>query len=155
MEEVNRKKAKSYALAHEMIEESISRKCPLQAIAIEESIISDRLWSALNAKSSAPAYKHETLGNALRVWSKENQPKAFGYEGLTFQTLTRWYDSRNKLLHGIVKSFRGEGPKLAAVKFRKSAMQAARDGLLLVRLVEKWSKRQVRRSKRVSTKDVL
>ena len=43
----NMRKYESYKLAFEMIEDGIANKCPLQSIAIEESIMSDRLWAAL------------------------------------------------------------------------------------------------------------
>ena len=44
----NTAKGKSYALAYDMIRAAMEKDCPLQAIAIEESIITDRLSSTLN-----------------------------------------------------------------------------------------------------------
>ena len=63
-ENKNYAKRDSYALAFEMISTAIRHNFPLQAIAVEESIMSDRIWSALNASKTNGGSK-ETLGRAL------------------------------------------------------------------------------------------
>ena len=146
----NIKKQASYKLAHQMIDDAIRKKCPLQAIAIEESILSDRLWAAIN---SAPT-KHEgyeTLGGALHEWKefgKDSPIQLCDKDGFSFRDISDWCDLRNKLLHGIVKSSHGHGPKISEPKFMERAVLTARKGLALVRRVENWSKRQVRKAGR-------
>lgn len=147
----NYAKRDSYALAFDMITTAIHHNFPLQAIAVEESIISDRLWSALNA-SKEKGGKKETLGKALDTWkelAKNGEPKPLGEEAESMREgLASWWDSRNKLIHGIVKSFRGDEPKIVAANFEHSAMKAAVKGEELARQVCNWSTKQVRKVKK-------
>jgi len=81
-------KRDAYALAFEMIDEAIEAHCPLQAIAIEESVLSDRLWSTLNVgrdRVSDSDLKKQGLGSALiqlknAVDGKENSCRLFDDE---------------------------------------------------------------------------
>ena len=152
----NYAKRDSYALASKLIDEAIVHNFPLQAITIEESIISDRLWSALKSVK-VKSQKHESMGTALEVWknlrkdsSKEN-PFDEEMENLR-EKLTNWWDRRNKLIHGIAKSPVGGRPQITAVNFVKSAVDAANDGKELVRIVKNWSQKKIRKAKRASSK---
>ena len=154
----NMRKYESYKLAFEMIEDGIANKCPLQSIAIEESIVSDRLWAALNA-SKEKGEKHETLGKALKAWGtlkERGLAPPFDAEAESmYKELQRWWDARSRLIHGIVKSFRGKGPQTTAAKFRQSAMKAAKSGKELARSVCNWSSKQIRKSRKaVKTRTV-
>ena len=155
MEEENKKnyaKRDSYALASEMLQDAILHNYPLQAIAIEESIISDRLWSALKSVNIANG-RHETMGAALKEWERIKKDNSvdnpFDAEIETlYDRLCNWWDCRNKLIHGIVKSSVGLGPKTTAEKFLQSANAAAKKGEELVRLVKNWSKKKVYKAKK-------
>jgi hypothetical protein len=155
MKEENKKnyaKRDSYALASVMLEDAVLHNYPLQAIAIEESILSDRLWSALNSVNVKNG-KHESMGTALEVWKKLKKDNSaanpFDAEIETIYTkLSNWWECRNKLIHGIVKSPTGLGPKITAEKFLKSANDAAKKGKELVRFVKNWSKKKVYKSKK-------
>ena len=151
----NYAKRDSYALAFGMISTAIHHNFPLQAIAVAESIISDRLWSALNA-SKPTGGKKETVGKALEVWKhlmKNGVPFPSGEEAEPMrENLVSWWDSRNKLIHGIVKSFRGKEPQLAAANFERSAMKAARIGEELARNSCNWSQKQIRKARKDGAK---
>ena len=151
----NYAKRDSYALAFGMISTAIRHNFPLQAIAVEESIISDRIWSALNA-SKPTGGKKETLGRALEEWTrlmKSGVPFPIGEEAETMrENLVNWWDSRNKLIHGIVKSFRGKEPQIAAANFERSAMKAARTGEELARNSCNWSQKQIRKARKDGAK---
>ena len=151
----NYAKRDSYALAFGMIATAIHHNFPLQAIAVEESIISDRLWSALNASETSGG-KKETLGKALDTWKelvKNGVSNPLGEEAESMrEDLASWWDSRNKLIHGIVKSFRGDGPKIIAANFERSAMKAAVKGEELARQVCNWSAKQVHKAKKGGVK---
>ena len=41
-------------------------------------------------------------------------------------------------VHGLVKSFQGDGPKIPAVDFIKIATDQAEEGLRLVKKVKNW-----------------
>jgi hypothetical protein len=155
MKEENKKnyaKRDSYALASVMLEDAILHNYPLQAIAIEESIISDRLWSALRSVNITNG-KHESLGAALEKWKilKKNSSEENPFDGEIeplYINLSNWWNCRNKLIHGIVKSPTGLGPVVTAEKFVKSANDAAKKGKELVRLVKNWSKKKVYKAKK-------
>lgn len=155
MKEENKKnyaKQNSYALASVMLDEAILHNYPLQAIAIEESIISDRLWSALGSVNIGNG-KHESMGAALQAWKmlKKNKSAANPFDEeieALYTKLSNWWDCRCKLIHGIVKSPTGIGPKITADKFIKSANETAKKGRKLVRLVKNWSKKKVYKSKK-------
>ena len=153
-EKKNMRKYESYKLAFDMIDEGIVGNCPLQSIAVEESIMSDRLWSALNA-TKEKGRKHETLGKALTAWRElkaKGQPTPFDAEAeAMYEGLQRWWDKRSRLIHGIVKSFRGKGPQTTAAKFRQSAMNAAKLGKELARNVCNWSSKQISKSRKAAT----
>lgn len=152
----NLRKYESYVLAFKMIEDGMSNKCPLQSIAIEESIMSDRIWSALNSTKDK-GRKHETLGKALDEWKKlkkEGEPLPFDNEvDAMYKELRCWWDVRSRLIHGIVKSFRGKAPQTSAAKFRQSAMNAAKIGKALARSVCNWSSKQIRKSRNMAQAD--
>ena len=154
-EKKNYAKRDSYALAFGMISTAIRHNFPLQAIAVEESILSDRIWSALNA-SKPTGGKKETLGRALEEWKRlmeDGVPFPIGEEAETMrENLVRWWDSRNRLIHGIVKSFRGEEPQIAAANFERSAMKAAAKGLGLAKQVCNWSHKQIRKTRKDGVK---
>jgi len=151
-EKKNIAKGDSYRLAFGMINSAIRHVFPLQAIAIEESILSDRLWAVLNV-GKAREGKHETLGKALMRWKElhksEKSPFDEEMESL-YGELSRWWDMRNKMLHGIVKSFHGEAPSISAESLDHSAMKAAVRGKELADKVVSWSHKQSQRTSRVA-----
>lgn len=65
----NIKKGMSYTLAFALINDALKCKCHLQAIAVEESILADRLASALyfGEKAEAESLDKDTLGRILKI----------------------------------------------------------------------------------------
>lgn len=149
----NMRKYESYKLAFDMIDEGIAGKCPLQAIAIEESILTDRLSSILNV-GKPKAQPYDSIGKALWAWHpKRGNPVAnaalFDEEmEALYPRLDNWRNERNLLLHGLAKSAQGDDPEIAAEEFMPRAMKAAKEGLVLVRKVDAWTKRQIRKAAR-------
>ncbi len=151
----NMRKYESYKLAFDMIDEGIAGNCPLQSIAVEESILTDRISSTLNAgkQNASPA---NSLGHALRQWHPQKgspDPNSALFDEKMEKLFTRldaWRKERNALLHAIVKSAQGDEPETPASEFLLRAMKAAKDGLALVRKVDKWTKRQIRKAAKVN-----
>ena len=152
----NTAKGKSYALAYRMIKDAMEKDCPLQAIAIEESIITDRLSSTLNA-GKVKAKPCNTLGAALRKWKGNPQnnespsPNAVLFDKEMVKLLPRleaWWRNRNAMLHGIAKSACGEGPEIEADFFMEKARTAAEEGKRLADSVKKWTAKQVSKARR-------
>src|SRR5260370_4734414 len=132
-----------------------------EAIAIEESIISNRLTSFLYGVGEVSA--DEVIGHATRGKSKF----------LSFQTLIKrwrnritsdatwehcldlindvddWRKKRNDALHALAKSFPGKEPDVGTDDFIAVAQQTAKDGARLARGGSKWHKRQLTRAKKV------
>jgi hypothetical protein len=155
----NYPKYDSYRLAFGMIDDALKCGCPLQAITIEESILTDRLSSTLNVGiSKGKPYK--TLGSVLNAWrpkNKNKQPhsnaKLFDLEmNNLYERLDKWREARNNLLHGLVKSFQGEEPETPAGDFIKTATKQAEEGLYLVKKVKNWVQKQVRNAKKAKVK---
>lgn len=140
-----------YRLAFKMINDGLSRNCPLQSIAIEESILTDRLSSTLNV-DDPKGLPFDSLGKALWAWRpKRGKPVAnaalFDEEmGALYSHLDDWRRERNELLHSIAKSSQGEEPVIAEEEFMPRAMKAATEGYVLVRKVDAWTKRQIRKA---------
>lgn len=155
----NYAKGNAYALAHQLIKNSIEQGFPLQAITIEESILSDRLWSTLHVNEEKKA-KVETLGKALSLWGPDckkpsKNANLFDEEMLKVKPrLDSWWKDRCAVLHGMVKSFQGEAPEIAAENFILHAAKVAKEGLALVKTVSAWSKKQIRYAKAMSGKTV-
>lgn len=150
--EKNYAKMDSYALAFRLIDVSILHNFPLEAVAIEESILSDRLWSSLHA-ANVPSLKHETLGAALAVWNEHQDDSilaaVLGEDLMKLKKdLTNWWDTRNKVIHGIVKAPQGQGSAITAANFEKSAMKTARDGKSLANKVKRFTQKQIRKAKK-------
>lgn len=153
-------KGNSYALAHRLMKSAIDHNFPLQAITIQESILADRLWSTLNAHKAKPQ-KPGTLGKALIEWVPQKRGQTVNANAGLFDqemvalkpALDKWWDNRNKVLHGIVKSPQGKAPEVGATSFETFAQQVARDGQDLVRRVSNWSKKQIRRDLKKNNED--
>lgn len=142
----NTAKGKAYALAFDMINTALEKGCPLQAITIEESILTDRLSSTLNAgnEDKKPC---RTLNNALSKWRDQfDKGESLFDEKMNAlrPCLYAWWEERNALLHGIVKSPCGKGPTIPAEEFVARAEKAAKEGLDLARKVLRWTQKQVR-----------
>jgi len=161
-------KHNAYALAFAMIDEAIEARCPIQAIAIEESILTDRLWSTLNVgvtDISEKQFNNLSLGVALKAWhpdakipeGKRNvNRKRFDAEmEELYPDLDKWREMRNGVIHSIAKSRQGKAPSIPAEKFREYAQEAATVGLLLARKVTNWTQKTVRKAKRTEKKSEM
>ena len=150
----NHAKYELYALAFRMIDDALQHGCPLQAIAVEESILTDRLSSTLNA-GRVKASPKTSLGKALGEWkpkSAKSSPNANAalFDGemeKMYPSLRQWWDDRCALLHAIVKSSQGEAPALSPDAFVALANKTAKTGLALSRRVDNWTRRRIRAAK--------
>lgn len=158
----NIKKGMSYTLAFALINDALKCKCHLQAIAVEESILADRLASALyfGEKATAGLPDRDTLGMILRKWKDGCDKRKRGAEfvarrrkrmddcfGEQHDRLLSWWKARNELLHGIVKSFPGTSPIHTPEQFLEKAQTAAEEGYKLVREIDRLSKREIRKTR--------
>lgn len=151
----NLPKFNAYRMSFDMIKCALERDCPLQAIAVEESILTDRLSSTMNV-CKPHAQPKDTLGRVLTEWhpqkpsaSRNANASLFDEEmELLFPKLSAWWRMRNELLHGIAKSAQGEGPSGSVDDFMADARSAAKKGYALVRKVDAWTKKQIKAARK-------
>jgi hypothetical protein len=122
----------------------------LEAITIEESIISDRLISYLTRTPEAPDPRDRrgkmlSFSQLIERWQKQLLPNTISsitYTDLTIE-IDEWRKSRNDAIHAIVKSEPGQSMD-DIEKFLENAKKVAARGEYLAREVCKWDK-QVKR----------
>jgi hypothetical protein len=153
-------KYESYKAANNLLNDAIKNndlpRC-IAAIAVCESIISDRLQSYLKYKS--PEIFRENgkekkfvpagimIAECLKHFSEyriDVNSKNYGKveSKNLFKDLQAWLKSRNDICHGFVKTNPGI-PTKEIGEFHKAAIQAAEKGFMLTKLVSKWHKQQL------------
>ena len=91
------KKGERWRSAWERIDAAISEGYFLEAIALEDSLITDRLESLMNTQRDAVAM--QAIGEAIK-WAVANSSNEFGsLRGELFH----WLDDRNRYLHQMAK----------------------------------------------------
>jgi hypothetical protein len=137
----------AYMVAWERIKGSMEAGYFFEAIAIEESIISNRLTSFLYgvlAISTKQARGHFPFANLIQRWEKAVLTDRLGEPCADLiKAVNDWRDQRNKALHAIAKAFPGEAPEMPIEEFVAMAERTARQGSKLAKEVSKWQKRQL------------
>jgi len=134
----------SYMEAWGRIKKSIAHGFYLEAVTLEESIISDRLISYLvRVKAVKPDAKLERQGfaNLIKVW-KYQVPEPIRDSFFTdLQTeIDKWREDRNKVVHGMVKSIPGTDHQ-DILNFKKEAELIALKGERLAKSLCNWYKK--------------
>jgi hypothetical protein len=145
----NTPKYLSYTKAWERINAAIEAGFNLEAITIEESIISDRLLSyVLGVDASSKVQKRSGLGDLIARWRKLAGASLIEPDGSDLgKAVDEWRQKRNLAVHGMVKSAPGEAPRVQPDDFFELARGAAEEGKKLSRKIQNWHKREVRKSK--------
>ncbi|HEV2800978.1 MAG TPA: hypothetical protein VGW12_10800 [Pyrinomonadaceae bacterium] len=133
----------SYREAWGRIRKAIGCGFYLEAVTLEESIISDRLFSYLitSGVMKPESKDSKSFGKLIEIWRKQ-VPEAITdkrYSNLQVEVFL-WKNRRNHLVHGIVKSAPGTAPQ-DVLDFRKEAECAARDGEDIAKSVCNWYRR--------------
>ena len=119
----------------------------LEAITLEESIISDRLVSFLvRVGEIKPDDKCVNILHQLILKWKKRVPdpiKSKYFPNLQ-DAVEKWSKERNKFLHGMAKSVPGTGHQ-DVLDFKKEAEFAAMQGERLANLLQNWYKSYKRR----------
>jgi hypothetical protein len=135
----------AYREAWTRIKESQEQGFYLEAITIEESIISDRLSSYFRN-----VLKTEKQPNSLKgmqdLW-KKHHPEAItsgGYKDLIFE-LDKWREERNQSIHAIVQSH--THPERSIDSFLLHSKNVAARGEKLTSAISRWCDKKIRASK--------
>ena len=130
----------SYRYAYSQMKKAIEGQFYLEAITIQESIITDRLLSFVIRKgllviSDNNFHLANVSLNNLTKLSKEH----FDDDALNIE-LDEFRFSRNKCIHAMVKSFPGN-PTQKISDFQKLARETSFSGRVLTRKVDAWHTR--------------
>ena len=144
----NKSKYLSYKKAWERINAALEQGFFLEAITIEESIISDRLLSyILGVEPKAKVGIKSGLGDLISHWRKHAGASLIQADGADLGDATNvWRVKRNSAVHGLVKSAPGT-PTTQPDDFLELARQAAEDGKTLARKIQNWHKKMLLDSK--------
>ena len=141
----NSEKYLSYKFAFNRINKAIEAQFPLEAIAIEESVMTDRFLSFANYYDAEFPLR-TTLGQvAPKVAKICKQVGDLEGKGLA-ERASEWAKSRNQVLHSIAKSTPGTGPTLRSDTFLRTACGVADAGKLLTDAIKQWHQRRLRKS---------
>ncbi len=134
----------SYREAWGRINGAIARGFYLEAVTLEESIISDRLISYLCKTKVLVAdekTERKNFSQLIAKWKKQvPNPISDKYYDDLQTSLDNWRESRNKIVHGMVKSIPGKDHQ-DILDFKEEAKIAAIQGERLARSLCNWSKR--------------
>lgn len=144
----NIQKYLSYTKAWEQINAATEAGFNLEAITIEESIISDRLLSyVLGVDPSPKVHKRSNLGELITRWRKLAGASLIKPDGSDLGKATdEWRIKRNTAVHGLVKSSPGTS-SMAPDDFFELARQAAEEGKKLAREIQNWHRKTLRAAK--------
>ncbi|KAM3099670.1 hypothetical protein ACKFKG_02930 [Phormidesmis sp. 146-35] len=147
----NARKFESYREAWSRIKLAQESHFFLEAITIQESIISDRLVSFLSRPTASKPFpqikngRFPSLHQLIQHWRSEfpDAIQSGSYLDL-IDAVNQWRLTRNEAIHAIVKSEPGE-PTQPVDLFLQKAKEAAEEGESLTKEVCKWCKREKNR----------
>jgi hypothetical protein len=135
----NIRKHDAYNEAFARIKAAIDNCFFIEAIAIMEAIISDRLRSHLNYHKKLP--KNDKFYNLIDEWKKlQGNGKNMTISINLVSLVDLWRDQRNSAVHGFVSD------ESNVDTFLKNAEVSAKMGLLLTRALCDWHKKEIKNS---------
>lgn len=119
-----------YRYAFKRMDEAMEEGWLMEAIAIQESILSGRILSALYSKEIAvdPRDSFSSLIDRFRRHFKEDELQA---EALSVR-LHQWRVKRNETLHSVCRHIDDPYDEDTVDKFEEKLLDAAREGRVLV-----------------------
>ena len=145
----NMTKYESYKFAFEQIDLAIESEFYLEAITIEESIISDRLISYLQLNGKTGDFSRIGLYQIVKKVGNVPGQYSIKVSENFLLTVDDWRNKRNTCIHQLVKSDKGE-PTIDVEKFKNIAKETAKEGRILARQISSWTTSQKRKRERQS-----
>lgn len=128
-----------YKLAFDRLDEALEDGWLLEAISLEESIITDRLLSILTSTEQAVSSK-QSLGNLIAHAKKLMTGSGSIVDGDLFHELDQWRDARNECVHAFCKLDDHAYADNSAEIFSEKMWETAKKGRELVDLVKHLSR---------------
>ena len=128
-----------YKLAFDRLDEALEEGWLLEAISLEESIISDRLLSALASLTDQRSAK-TSLNDLINLTKEAFVANSGDVEAnLLFEQLHEWRRDRNKCVHAFCKLDDHAYSESSAEIFSEKMWETAKNGRELVDLVKHLS----------------
>lgn len=134
--EVSQERYELYKSSFEWISKSISEGFYLEAISLEESLITDRLESYLTWRTNTD-FSFMTLGKLQRAVEKHETDDALRL--LVLDDLDQWREARNKAAHEMVKI--EDGKQISWNDRMKINKTVAEVGLELIRKIDRQTRK--------------
>jgi hypothetical protein len=128
-----------YKLAFDRLDEALEEGWLLEAISLEESIITDRLLSILTSTELAVSSK-QSLGNLIAQAKKLMTGSGSLVESDLFHELDQWREERNECIHAFCKLDDHTYADKSAEIFSEKMWETAKKGRELVDLVKHLSR---------------
>jgi uncharacterized protein (DUF3820 family) len=133
---ISRERYELYKAAFEWIAKSISEGFYLEAISLEESLITDRLESYLTWLTKDD-FSFMTLGQLQKAIKQHETDDTL--RSLILDELDQWRQARNKAAHEMVKI--EDGKKISWTDRMKTNQSVAEAGLTLVRKIDRQTRK--------------
>ena len=138
--ELGKSKQQLYKFAHRRVQSSIRKGSHIEAIALLESIMSDRIESAISSLTRQPV-SASSLGSLFRLLDKLS-PADDNLKALVWD----WNESRGLVIHQMVKLTNDYNSTWAErVKF---ARITAQEGLILLPQLRRYTDSIIRKSRK-------
>lgn len=128
-----------YKLAFERLDEALEEGWLLEAISLEESIITDRLISILNAKGETIS-KNQSLSRLISHAKKLMIGNGATVDGDFFHEFEQWRDARNECVHTFCKLDDHAYAENSAEIFSEQMWETTKKGRDLVDIVKHLSR---------------
>jgi len=147
---MNYEKYNSYKVAWERMNSAMVNGFFLEAVAIQESIIFDRLRSFLTFAEKQDIRDDTPLSKIITRWENvlNKSEKKFGpwdQDKELIAAVRAWGHDRNRVVHTVVRSQPGF-PTKPIEEFLAHSKETAETGLKLVRRIDHWFRKQKTKS---------
>ena len=127
----------SYRYAYSQMKKAIEGKFYLEAITIQESIITDRLLNFV-IRNNIRSISEDELHKPIAYLNKLIEHCKVHFDDETiFEELNKFRISRNNCIHAMVKSYPGN-PTQKVSDFQKLAKETSLSGKTLTRKIDAW-----------------
>lgn len=124
-----------YKLAFDRLDEALVEGWLLEAISLEESIITDRLLSIVGSDGDGASCR-QSLSSLIAQAKKAMTGSGAPVEGDIFNELDKWRDARNECVHAFCKLDDHAYADNSAEIFSEKMWETAKKGRELVDLVK-------------------